>query len=46
VLDFMKMDALMSETVDIKDELKREVERVIEARARGAVKARPGKRAG
>ncbi|CAN7688694.1 patatin-like phospholipase family protein [Mesorhizobium sp. LjNodule214] len=30
VLDFMKIDALMSETVDIKDELKREIEKVVE----------------
>ncbi|KRB31793.1 MULTISPECIES: patatin-like phospholipase family protein [Mesorhizobium] len=32
VLDFLKIDALMSETADIKDQLKREVERVVEAR--------------
>ncbi|CAN7518247.1 patatin-like phospholipase family protein [Mesorhizobium amorphae] len=34
VLDFMKIDALMNETVDIKDELKREIEKVVEARSR------------
>jgi NTE family protein len=31
MLNFMKIDALMSETVDIKDELKRDIE--LEARA-------------
>lgn len=36
VLDFLKIDALMSETVAIKDELKREVERAVETVARGA----------
>lgn len=36
VLDFLKIDALMSETVTIKDELKREVERAVEAVAKGA----------
>ncbi len=36
VLDFLKIDALMSETVAIKDELKREVERAVEAVAKGA----------
>lgn len=46
VLDFMKIDALMSETVDIKDELKREIELVMEARAGAMVKGRRGKRAG
>lgn len=33
VLDFMKVDALMSETADIKDELKRQIEKVLQARA-------------
>ncbi|WP_421913599.1 patatin-like phospholipase family protein [Mesorhizobium sp.] len=33
VLDFMKVDALMNETADIKDELKRQIEKVVEARA-------------
>lgn len=42
VLDFMKIEALMAETVDIKDELKREVERVLEGRAGAAVKGRRG----
>ncbi|TGW06543.1 patatin-like phospholipase family protein, partial [Mesorhizobium sp. M2D.F.Ca.ET.145.01.1.1] len=32
VLDFLKIDALMNETADIKDRLKREVEKVVEAR--------------
>jgi NTE family protein len=31
VLDFMKIDTLMSETAEVKDQLKREVERVMEA---------------
>ncbi|ESY65141.1 patatin-like phospholipase family protein [Mesorhizobium sp. M0051] len=43
VLDFLKIDALMNETVDIKDELKRQVEKAVEARADAAVKARRGK---
>ncbi|MEO5759590.1 MAG: patatin-like phospholipase family protein [Mesorhizobium sp.] len=43
VLDFMKIDALMTETVAIKDELKREIEKAVEARA-GATKARRSKR--
>lgn len=34
VLDFMKIDALMAETVAIKDELKREIEKAVEARAK------------
>ncbi|MER9326946.1 patatin-like phospholipase family protein [Mesorhizobium sp. M0488] len=38
VLDFLKIDALMSETAGIKDQLKREVERVVEAREGAAVK--------
>ena len=42
VLDFMKIDTLMAETEEIKDELKREVERVVEARAKG----KRGKKAG
>ena len=46
VLDFLKIDALMSETADIKDQLKREVERVIEARNGAAIKGRRGKKAG
>ncbi|PDQ17887.1 Patatin [Mesorhizobium sanjuanii] len=46
VLDFMKIDALMSETADIKDELKREIELVTEAKAGAMVKGRRGKRAG
>ncbi|MER9298209.1 patatin-like phospholipase family protein [Mesorhizobium sp. M0621] len=46
VLDFLKIDALMNETVDIKDELKRQVEKVLEARAGAAVKARRGKQVG
>ncbi|BAV52236.1 patatin [Mesorhizobium sp. 113-1-2] len=44
VLDFLKIDALMNETADIKDQLKREVARVVEARA--AIKGRRGKKAG
>jgi NTE family protein len=32
VLDFMKIDALMAESADIKDELKRQIEAAIEAR--------------
>ncbi len=36
VLDFMKIDALMSETVDIKDELKREIEKAVQARGKRA----------
>jgi NTE family protein len=44
VLDFMKIDTLMAETEEIKDELKREVERVLEAR--DGAKGRRGKRAG
>ncbi|QPC93740.1 patatin-like phospholipase family protein [Mesorhizobium sp. INR15] len=43
VLDFMKIDALMTETVAIKDELKREIEKAVEVRL-GATKARRGKR--
>ncbi|MER9584795.1 patatin-like phospholipase family protein [Mesorhizobium sp. M0276] len=43
VLDFLKVDALMNETVDIKDELKRQVEKAMEARLGAAVKARRGK---
>ncbi|MER9134943.1 patatin-like phospholipase family protein [Mesorhizobium sp. M0830] len=43
VLDFLKIDALMNETVDIKDELKRQVEKAMDARADAAVKARRGK---
>ncbi|MER8982172.1 patatin-like phospholipase family protein [Mesorhizobium sp. M0870] len=46
VLDFLKIDALMSDTADIKDELKRQVEKVLEARAGAAVKARRGKQIG
>ena len=41
VLDFLKIDALMNETVDIKDELKRQVEKVLEARSS---KRKSGKR--
>jgi len=33
VLDFMKIDTLMAETAEIKDELKREIEKAVEARA-------------
>ena len=43
VLDFMKIDALMAETVDIKDELKREIEKVVEGRSRDD-KPKPNKR--
>ncbi|PTE12414.1 patatin-like phospholipase family protein [Mesorhizobium helmanticense] len=46
VLDFMKIDALMNETVAIKDELKREIALVMEARAGATVKGRRGKRLG
>ncbi|ESY77665.1 patatin [Mesorhizobium sp. LNHC221B00] len=46
VLDFLKIDALMNETVAIKDELKRQVEKVVEARVAAAVKGRRGKKAG
>lgn len=42
VLDFMKIDALLAETVDIKDELKRQIEKTLEARAG---KSKRGKRA-
>ncbi|UVK37515.1 patatin-like phospholipase family protein [Mesorhizobium sp. AR10] len=45
VLDFMKIDALLAETADIKDELKREIEKAVEAQA-GAAKAKRTKRAG
>jgi NTE family protein len=38
VLDFLKIDALMSETADIKDQLKRELERVVEAREKRAIR--------
>lgn len=41
VLDFMKVDALMSETADIKDELKRQIEKALEAKA---VRGKRGKR--
>ncbi|AZN99192.1 patatin-like phospholipase family protein [Mesorhizobium sp. M9A.F.Ca.ET.002.03.1.2] len=34
VLDFMKIDALMAETVAIKDELKREIEKAVEGRTK------------
>jgi NTE family protein len=34
VLDFMKIDALMTETAAIKDELKREIEKALEGRAK------------
>jgi NTE family protein len=34
VLDFMKIDALLAETADIKDELKREIEKAVEARGK------------
>ncbi|MFK0687591.1 patatin-like phospholipase family protein [Mesorhizobium sp. IMUNJ 23033] len=44
VLDFMKIDALMNETVDIKDELKREIEKVVEGRSRDD-KPKPNRRA-
>ncbi|KQU79528.1 hypothetical protein ASD12_12870 [Mesorhizobium sp. Root102] len=43
VLDFLKIDALMNETADIKDELKRQVEKVLEARGG---KGKRGKRVG
>ncbi|TPN54066.1 MULTISPECIES: patatin-like phospholipase family protein [unclassified Mesorhizobium] len=46
VLDFLKIDALMNETVAIKDQLKREVERVVEARNGAAAKGRRAKEAG
>ena len=45
VLDFMKIDAMMSETAAIKDELKREIEKAVEARL-GAAKGKRGKRVG
>ncbi len=45
VLDFMKIDAMMSETAAIKDELKREIEMAVEARL-GAAKGKHGKRVG
>ena len=38
----MKIDAVLAETGQIKDELKREMERVVEARAKG----KRGKKAG
>lgn len=37
VLDFLKIDALMNETADIKDQLKRELERVVEAREKRVI---------
>jgi NTE family protein len=43
VLDFMKIDALMSETADIKDELKRQVDKALEARS-GPTRLKRGKR--
>jgi NTE family protein len=43
VLDFMKIDALMSETADIKDELKRQVDKALETRS-GATRLKRGKR--
>lgn len=46
VLDFLKIEALMNDTADIKDQLKREVERVVEARNGAAVKGRRRKKAG
>ncbi|RUY99024.1 patatin-like phospholipase family protein, partial [Mesorhizobium sp. M7A.F.Ca.CA.002.15.1.1] len=46
VLDFLKIDALMNETVDIKDELKRQVEKAVEARNSAAIKGRRGKQVG
>ncbi|TIS59300.1 patatin-like phospholipase family protein [Mesorhizobium sp.] len=42
VLDFMKIDALLAETADIKDELKREIDGAIEAYI-GAAKAKRSK---
>jgi len=46
VLDFMKIDTLMAETLEIKDELKRAVERAVEGRAGAPAKSRRGKLAG
>ncbi|MER9643028.1 patatin-like phospholipase family protein [Mesorhizobium sp. M0239] len=46
VLDFLKIDALMNETADIKDELKRQVEKVVEARNSAAIKGRRRKQVG
>ncbi|CAN7610287.1 patatin-like phospholipase family protein [Mesorhizobium sp. LjRoot246] len=46
VLDFLKIDALMNETADIKDELKRQVEKVLEAKNSAAIKGRRGKQVG
>jgi len=46
VLDFMKIDTLMAETLEIKDELKRAVERAVEGRAGAPAKGRRGKKAG
>ncbi|MBZ9703983.1 MULTISPECIES: patatin-like phospholipase family protein [unclassified Mesorhizobium] len=46
VLDFLKIEVLMTETADIKDQLKREVERVVEARESAAVEQRRGKQTG
>jgi NTE family protein len=43
VLDFMKIDALLAETAEIKDELKREIEKAVEAQA-SAAKAKRTKR--
>jgi hypothetical protein len=45
VLDFMKIEALMTETAAIKDELKREVERVVEGWG-GAARGKRGKHVG
>ncbi|MBZ9771371.1 patatin-like phospholipase family protein [Mesorhizobium sp. CO1-1-8] len=46
VLDFLKIEALMNETVDIKDELKRQVAKVVEARNSAAIRGRRGKQVG
>jgi NTE family protein len=46
VLDSLKIDALMNETVDIKDELKRQVEKTLEARNGAAAKGRRRKQVG
>ena len=46
VLDFMKIDTLMAETAEIKDELKRAVERAVEGKAGAPAKSRRGKLAG
>ncbi|WP_376704885.1 patatin-like phospholipase family protein [Mesorhizobium sp. ISC25] len=46
VLDFMKVEALMAETVAIKDELKREIEKAVDARAKAEASKRTNRLGG